>query len=156
MHSDSDQEQRLRVATASVPILDVEALLAENQRLRDALQGIADDRTRTVAGLQGWAREALRGGEDVTGEQHADTVRRDAEKRVYGELEALQDLVESDALDKDELRAAAWVLIERVDGLRDDLRRHERARGKWQAENQRLRDALERIADEAWKYWRHP
>lgn len=56
------------------------------------------------------------------------------ERRVYGELEALKELVETDALDKDELRAAAWVLIERVEGLRRDLARLERARAAWQRE----------------------
>jgi hypothetical protein len=57
-----DESDGLDVPAYAV-LASLDALLAENQRLRDALEGIANDRTRTVAGLQGWAREVLRGGD---------------------------------------------------------------------------------------------
>lgn len=60
-----------------------------------------------------------------------------AETRVYtNELNALEALI-TEGLPPDEMQAAAWVLVQRVRGLQDDLRRVERARASWQREAQR-------------------
>lgn len=50
-----------------------------------------------------------------------------AEQRVYtNELDALEALI-SDGLPPDEMQAAAWVLIQRIRGLQDDLMNLQRA-----------------------------
>lgn len=41
------------------------ALMAERDRYREALEGIAADTQRTVAGLQGWARAVLEAERDA-------------------------------------------------------------------------------------------
>lgn len=50
-----------------------------------------------------------------------------AEGRVYtNDLDALEALI-TDGLPPDEMRAAAWVLVQRVRGLQDDLMRLQRS-----------------------------
>lgn len=58
-----------------------------------------------------------------------------AETRVFGELDALEALI-VEGLPAEEMQAAAWVLVQRVRGLQDDLRRVERARAAWAREAQ--------------------
>jgi hypothetical protein len=54
-----------------------------------------------------------------------------AKKRVLtNDLDALELLI-VDGLPPDEMQAAAWALVQRVRGLRDDLRKLERARASW-------------------------
>lgn len=49
-----------------------------------------------------------------------------AEERVYtNDLDALEALI-VEGLPPDEMQAAAWVLVQRVRGLHDDLRRVQR------------------------------
>jgi len=57
----------------------------------------------------------------------------EAKNRVLtNDLDALERLI-VDGLPADEMQAAAWVLVQRVRGLLDDLRKVERARAGWAA-----------------------
>jgi hypothetical protein len=64
------------------------------------------------------------------------------ERVLTNDLDALERLV-VDGLPPDEMQAAAWVLVQRVRGLRSDLARMERGRAAWQRELHALRGVVD-------------
>jgi len=63
-------------------------------------------------------------------------IKQAKERVLTNDLDALESLI-VDGLPADEMQAAAWALVQRVRGLKDDLARLEKARAAWQREAHR-------------------